>query len=152
MSGEDKVFSSVGPSGPLGAVGEGSAAWDGNPGEDAAEPTVRQCEVEGCDGVYYAMGFCRRCYMRDRRVRGLVKPAKRHPIVRVDAKWARSLALEVDEVVVERLVSGLGGVPHTTYERREAVRRLASLGYTKREIARRLAVHDRQVYRDLARK
>lgn len=68
----------------------------------------------------------------------------RHP-----HSWSLTVA-EVDEMAVERLVAGDRPEQFTSFERREAVRQLHQLGVSKKEIARRLGVHDRQVYRDLS--
>lgn len=53
-----------------------------------------------------------------------------------------------DHVVVERLVAGQS-VKSMFADRREAVKRLASAGYSEDEITRRTGVHPRQQYRDL---
>jgi hypothetical protein len=67
------------------------------------------------------------------------------PVVR----WARPLANDIDTVIVDRLVAGQPVASYTTYERREAVRRLAATGIPRKVIARRLSLDSRQVYRDL---
>jgi hypothetical protein len=69
---------------------------------------------------------------------------RRRPTVR----WARALADDIDPVVVDRLVAGQPVPSYTSYERREAVRRLHTSGLSNAAIAARLGVHDGQVHRD----
>src|SRR4051794_511581 len=66
-------------------------------------------------------------------------------------RWAGDLADDVDPVMVERLMAGLRPTTYTAWERREAVQRLRLGGLCHREIAERLDIDPRQVYRDLER-
>lgn len=127
------LSSPVGEGGELG-LGEGP----GSP------PIVRRCEIEGCDGRHFAKLMCRTHYDRKRKRDGL--PANYAPKT---TPRRRCLADDVDEAVVERLMSG-EPAPYTSFERREAVRRLVARNVPKKEIARLLGVHNRQVWRDLA--
>jgi predicted DNA-binding transcriptional regulator YafY len=56
---------------------------------------------------------------------------------------------DVDEIAVERLVSGEWAY-HTTAERRESVRMLTEQGLSARAISERIGVTRRQVHRDRA--
>ena len=96
------------------------------------------CEQDGCDQEAVIKHLCYRHYKRQ-------YAWAKHPPTR----WGGNLADHLDEAVVLRLISG-EPCPATTYERREAVRRLRlqrRLTYT--EIARHLHVGLRQVHRDL---
>lgn len=92
---------------------------------------------QDCDAPAVTTGRCRSCYTGYRYV-------QQHP----DAKHARYL--DVDEVVIERLVLG-ERVECNILERRAAVHRLNAAGMPRAAIARHLGIHARQVYRDLLR-
>jgi len=57
--------------------------------------------------------------------------------------------VELDEAAIRRRIDGCL-VPLTRGERIEAVRRLTLAGYSERQIADRLHIHQRQVCRDRA--
>lgn len=65
-------------------------------------------------------------------------------------RWGKRLA-DVDTVVVDRLCAGEPVGTYTTYERREAVRRLLREGLSHGLIAVRLRVWRSQVDRDVVR-
>lgn len=70
---------------------------------------------------------------------------------RAGTRWAPHLAHDIDPVVVDRLIARVPVEGYTSWERREAVRRMHRWGLTPTQIARRLDIHDRQVWRDLER-
>lgn len=63
-------------------------------------------------------------------------------------RWTRDCS-DVDEMVVDRLLAGIP-TNYTSWERREAVRRLLASGVTQRGIAYRLRIDKRQVWRDVS--
>lgn len=99
----------------------------------------------------------KRAYYREwwqrNRDRELAKRRDRYHARKVSTRyrvtWAAAVADDIDEAVVQRLMDGDPPASFTSYERREAVRRLVAVGFPKREVARILRIHDRQVYRDL---
>lgn len=98
------------------------------------------CEVPGCTRAHEALGLCDTHYVA-RHCRGAGAP---RPVMK------RSLAADIDELVVERLAAGDITPGFTTWERRAASARLHQAGRPVLQIARTLRVHPRQVYRDLA--
>jgi len=99
------------------------------------------CTIDGCERPVKARGWCRAHYAAQWR-RGL--DCWRY------TRHAVALKHDRDPVVIDRLVSG-EQVPFTSWERREAVRRLVGGGMSKRGAARYLGIASRQVYRDLER-
>lgn len=98
------------------------------------------CEWNGCDSTARIKGLCGRHYNRQWAALNVVTDR---------ARWS-SVFADVDEIVVERLVAGDLSVTFTSYERREAVRRLVAAGMPKNQIGRHLGMKSaRQVYRDL---
>lgn len=66
--------------------------------------------------------------------------------------WAAAIANDIDDITVDRLISGKPPATYTAFERREAVRRLRIDHHlTQPQIARRLRIDRRQVVRDLER-
>lgn len=100
--------------------------------------TARTCTVDGCDRPIDYLTMCNRHYK-----------ANRAPLKGTRARWSTLFAATTDENVILRLMDG-EHVPHTSYERREAVRRLVARGTPKQAVSRQLGIHQRQVYRDLA--
>lgn len=116
----------------------------GSEGEaDLTAKAERRCEVEGCARKHCAHGLCKRHYMQAYN-RSNYRPSPRHP-------YAASLADEMDEAVVERLIEGDHSVSYTSFERREAVRLLRCRGRSYPQIAATTGITERQVHRDLKR-
>lgn len=101
--------------------------------------TARVCDVEGCDRRHKARSMCMRHYQSHW--------FHSRPIAHTG--WSRRLADDVDEAVVLRLMDGGRPASFTSFERREAVRRLVARGVPKVRVADQIGMHKRQVYRDL---
>lgn len=88
------------------------------------------CRVDGCPNRHNAKGFCAMHYARWRR--------------HGDPEWTP--LREVDEIAVERAISGDRPEHLTTGEREEIVRRLHRLRMTDQQIAEYLDVGDTAVW------
>lgn len=66
-------------------------------------------------------------------------------------RHAAHLADDIDDIAVEQLIAGAHPQGYTSWERREAVRRLHATGMPQLHIARRIGIAPRQVTRDLER-
>lgn len=108
-------------------------------GTEAATRSTRRCEWwQGCDDTAAVKGLCYRHY---HRCWGASRRTSRR------ARFS-SVFGDVDEAVVLRLLDG-DRPTYTTFERREAVRRLRAGGLSYRVIAERLSINTRLVHRDL---
>lgn len=102
-----------------------------------------RCAVDECERQVKARGLCSRCYGRRYRDGEFTD-------LKPKVNYRAALADDIDDEVVRRLTEGQK-VAYTSFERREAVRRLDLQGVSRNAIARLIGVNPRQIYFDLDR-
>jgi hypothetical protein len=102
-------------------------------------PLNRKCGNDWCDRKHFARGFCHTCYYRGWSSGDMSRAATVH------REWELS-RVDVDAVVVTRLVNGDPPERTTLGEREAAVRHLHGFGLNDREIATRTRIPKRTVW------